>query len=182
MPTPLTLPPPSVVALALLCVGCPRSDVGAPCNHGQLDPPRTPTVSFPALACDQLMCVYANADEPPAAPCESDTDCNAAGAPERFECIAGACQVSATHVLSRSMCSQRCESDADCEDGDRSTACETGFRCARIQSLGDFCCEKLCVCRDDLDEAAATMREEGCAAGTLRGCCDQDPVPEACGG
>jgi hypothetical protein len=181
MSTPLSLPPPSVALFALFALGCPRHDVGAPCNHGALEPPRTPTVTFPALSCDQLLCVYASSDEPPVTPCGSAADCNAIGAPDRFECLDGACEVAATHVLSRSMCSRRCDSDADCEGGDLGTACETGFRCARIQSLGDLCCEKLCVCRDDLDEISAVMREDACATGRLEGCCDRDPVPDGCG-
>lgn len=160
--------------------GCSKSDVGAPCNHGGIDPPTTPTVTFPALACDQLMCVYANDDEPPERACQSDADCNPGGG-ERFLCEAGACVVASTYVLDRSMCSMRCESDADCAGGDPTTECESGFACARIQSVGEHCCEKLCVCRDDLDVAGAAMRDELCEVGTLSGCCDKDPRPDACG-
>ena len=171
----------ALLATASTGSGCPSSDVGAPCNHGQLEPPQVPTVTFPALACDQLMCMYPARDEPPADPCETAADCNVSGTSAKFECVSGACQVSSSHVLSRSMCTMRCDSDADCDDGDPGTSCRTGFACARVQSLGDFCCEKLCVCRDDLDEAAAAMREEACVAGNLVGCCDRDPVPDACG-
>jgi hypothetical protein len=57
------------------------------------------------------------------------------------------------------MCSKRCDSDSDCknngvldknvvEDGD--TTCSNGFKCVVLQELGQFCCEKLCVCDDDL--------------------------------
>lgn len=166
--------------LFLGAAGCPRSDVGAPCNHGRIESPRTPTVTFPALACDQLMCLYANDEEPPAEPCETHADCNPVGG-ETFRCESGQCEVSATHVLERSMCTQHCEADADCSGGDPDTACASGFACARIHSLGDFCCEKLCVCRDDLDLAATEQRDEACEAGNLQGCCDQDPRPLACG-
>jgi hypothetical protein len=126
------------------------------------------------------MCVYGNAEEPPSAPCREHADCNVDDE-ARFSCVDARCEVATSFVLSRSMCSRRCESDADCDDSDRSTACSTGFGCARIQSLGDFCCAKLCVCRDDLDEASADAREQACATSELTGCCDQDPVPAACG-
>ena len=177
---------PSLPALLVACVtltlgfGCQTSDVGAPCNHGVIESPTTPTVTFPALACDQLTCLYADNRDPPAEPCESHADCDLGGT-GRFRCEAGACTVASTYVLERSMCTQSCESDDDCAGGDPGTACETGFACARIQSLGPFCCEKLCVCRDDLDVAGAAQRDVECAASTLRGCCDQDPVPNACG-
>jgi hypothetical protein len=166
---------------ALACAAaCSTSDVGAPCSHGQIESPTTPTVTFPALACDQLVCVYADDDEPPVDPCESHADCNPGGG-DRFRCDGGECLVSSTYVLDRSMCSLHCEADADCAGGDPGTACESGFACARIQSVGAFCCEKLCVCKDDLDVAAAAERDELCASGDMTGCCDQDPRPEACG-
>jgi hypothetical protein len=166
---------------ALACAAaCSTSDVGAPCSHGQIESPTTPTVTFPALACDQLVCVYADDDEPPVDPCESHADCNPGGG-DRFRCDGGECLVSSTYVLDRSMCSLQCEADAECAGGDPGTACESGFACARIQSVGAFCCEKLCVCKDDLDVAAAAERDELCASGEMTGCCDQDPRPEACG-
>ena len=172
---------PGSFVVSLCALGCGATDVGAPCNHGQIDAPTTPTVTFPALACDQLVCVYADDDEPPEDPCETHADCNPVGSGDRFRCESGACVVASTWVLGRSMCSQTCESDADCAGGDPATACESGFACARIQSVGEFCCEKLCVCRDDLDVAGAAMRDELCESGEMTGCCDEDPRPAACG-
>lgn len=51
------------------------------------------------------------------------------------------------------------------------TKCETGLKCAAIQSFGDLCCQKLCVCADELDDAASKDLEETCEAGTQAGCC-----------
>lgn len=171
--------PGALMAMPIVA-GCSTSDVGAPCNHGQLDPPTTATVTFPALACDQLLCVYAEDDEPPQDPCEAHAECNPDGG-DRFRCEQGSCVLASTRVLERSMCSQTCESDVDCAGGAANTACESGFACARIQSFGELCCEKLCVCRDDLDVAGIAQRDEQCENGTLMGCCDEDPRPAACG-
>jgi len=63
----------------------------------------------------------------------------------------------------RSGCSKRCDGDAGGETAGITTAQkpvtdktagEAGFKCARIQQLGEFCCEKLCVCNDDLPDTA----------------------------
>lgn len=175
----------------MLSVGCRKGDVGAPCNHGQIEPPESRLVTFPALACNDLLCVYADEDEAPADPCTSNTDCDIGGG-GKFECIVnaesnvGACRLRVDYVLERSMCSRRCTSDDDCRDGGigqkvvvDDTTCERGFRCARIQTLGTFCCQKLCVCEDDLGVTADI--DEKCSNGTQEGCCDGETPSEACG-
>lgn len=190
---------PAVVMLAPLLLGCPPPVVGSPCNHGDVQPPESKLVTFPALSCDQLLCVYADEEEPPTITggCNDDAICNPDGG-EKFECFkrdaneAGECQLRIDYVLERSMCSKKCSSDNDCKDGGPTekvvvddSKCSTGFKCARIQSLGKFCCEKLCVCNDDLgvtadlDSKCSSNSQEGCcvdALGTLL-----DPLPEACG-
>jgi len=168
-------------ALAVLCaVSCNRSDVGAPCQHAGGDVPTEPLISFPALACDQLLCVFGESYNAPADPCETDADCETLSGTRDFLCDDGHCVVAAQTVLQRSMCSATCESDADCADASDGTRCDTGFSCAPLMSLGDFCCQKVCVCRDGLDVAAAEDLEAACAEGDVPGCCDQDPTPEAC--
>lgn len=167
--------------IPLVLGGCPHSDVGSPCNHGAAFVPQSQTITFPALACDQLLCVYAEDTEPPQEGCESNEECGSAGGDDRFVCVEGHCELDQRHVMARSMCSQQCDADADCESGDPDSACSSGFACARIQGLGDHCCEKLCVCRDDLDVAAAAALERECSADAAMGCCDREPHPEACG-
>lgn len=191
------------VTLGVLCIApaltaCPKGDVGAPCNHGRINPPESKLVTFPALSCDELLCVYADEEEPPAFNCEpgpaGDATCNEADTTKtRFECVAsadgtsGACRLRNQYVLERSMCSKKCSSDADCQSAGITqqvvvddTACQSGFACARIQTLGEFCCEKLCVCKDDLNQTASDDIEMACSLGQQEGCCDQDPVPDAC--
>jgi hypothetical protein len=186
----------AAVAVFALVGACSKGDVGAPCNHGRIEPPESKLVTFPALTCDELLCVYADEEEAPADACnpgvEGNSRCNEADPTRnRFECVptsdgsSGICRLRIDYVLERSMCSKRCGDNDDCKNGGITqqvvvddTECATGFECARIQSLGEFCCEKLCVCRDDLGVSDLDMK---CAAGTQEGCCDQDPVPAACG-
>lgn len=181
------------LAAAVVLAGmtaCARGDVGAPCHHGHIDPPSSPVVTYPARQCNSLFCVY-NEDVPPAAePCTPGDDdaCNEPGE-SIYECATtkdgtGTCRVSTRFVLRNSMCSKKCVSDADCQDTlgrdglAEKTACENGFKCAVVQSLGDFCCEKLCICADELG-ADFEDAQQACEEGTLEGCCQpsagQDP-------
>ncbi len=185
-----------LLALVPVLAGCPKGDVGAPCNHGKTEPPQSKLVTFPALSCDELLCVYADEAEPPADACQTDADCNEAQPDvRRFECAkaaganSGLCRLRIDYVLERSMCSKKCSSDADCKDGGigkkvvvDNTQCAGDFKCRRIQSLGEFCCEKLCVCEDDL--GVTTERDMKCAEGSLEGCCVGPGIetpPDACG-
>jgi hypothetical protein len=169
-----------VFCLAWLA-GCEQGDVGAPCNHGSVDPPSTKLVTFPALSCDELLCVYGEEQTIPPNSCNDDAECNQVGGERIFACElpaeggAGHCTLSLDYVLERSMCSKRCSSDADCQNAGtgqkpiaKDTACRTGFSCARIQPLGEFCCEKLCVCNDELPDTSDLDR--ACERGDAPGC------------
>jgi hypothetical protein len=180
----------SIAALLILpwLTGCPRGDVGAPCNHGRLDPPSTKLVTFPALACNDLLCVYGDDTETPSNECQDDSQCNPPGdATNRFECVNTRCRLRISYVLDRSMCSKKCSTNADCQDGGitqrnlaSETTCKSGFKCARIQSLGKFCCEKLCVCDDDL--GFTEELDNACRTNTAEGCCTGVDTPsDACG-
>lgn len=176
------MPNRAALAIApLLLTACPQSDVGRPCNHGPGFVPQSQTITFPALTCDHLLCVYAEDVEAPAQECSQDADCNASSGDTQFRCAQGECVLDQEYVMTRSMCSQSCESDLDCQGGDPDSACSSGFVCARIQGLGDHCCEKLCVCQDDLDVATAQQLEAECSADAAVGCCDKSPHPDACG-
>jgi hypothetical protein len=160
--------------------------IGAPCDHGWPagKVPKSKLLTFPALDCEGLVCLYAAIDEPPADSCTSDAECNAADpGVERFACnvTEGSCELSGAYVDERSMCSAFCESDADCAT-DEPTSCVTGFQCAPMSSLGEACCEPVCVCADDLDEASSVDLEKSCLAGTQEGCCDTLPGNGLCPG
>jgi hypothetical protein len=58
-----------------------------------------------------------------------------------------------SNPLTGSLCTADCSSDDDCSDGElRGTSnpngCEHGFVCKVAETVGDFCCRKLCVCKD----------------------------------
>jgi hypothetical protein len=157
-----------LLASGLLLTACPQGDVGAPCNHGTVEAPSSKLVTFPALSCSDLLCVYGEDKTIPDTGCGNDLDCNAASGGDGasiFECeipegqMVGDCKLSLTYVLERSMCSKTCVTDDDCNNttltnrptvDDDDTACATGFKCTVLQRLGQFCCDKLCVCQDDL--------------------------------
>ena len=154
----------ALVALAALTLtGCPNGDVGAPCNHGTVRPPSSFLVTFPALSCNDLLCIYGEEKSIPdfIMDCSSDVDCNTMDPSQTiFSCTDdGTCELSIDYVLERSMCSKKCASDKDCNndgafnkpavDGDE-TACGSEFKCIVLQELGEFCCESLCVCADEL--------------------------------
>lgn len=177
--------------LVPVLTACPKGDVGAPCNHGDVDPPDSKVVTFPALSCNDLLCVYADDAKATSENCSSNEDCNKAdtSGKQRFACTNGSCKLSSTYVLERSMCSRTCSTDADCKDGGigkqvraKDTNCENGFECVQIQKLGEFCCQKLCVCSDDLSAGTVDTLQKECleltnAAGELECNTEEMPVP-----
>lgn len=158
--------------LVPLLSACPKGDVGAPCNHGDVDPPDSKVVTFPALSCNDLICVYADEAAPPMNSCSDDATCNAADpGKNKFVCDNGNCKLSSQYVLQRSMCSKTCSSDDDCKDGGitkqvlaKQSNCQGSFKCVQIQKLGEFCCQNLCVCEDDLSQGTVDMLKTECAA------------------
>src|SRR5690349_20687408 len=127
-----------VLAGELLLTACPQGDVGAPCNHGTVEPPSSKLVTFPALSCDDLLCVYGEEQTIPDAGCEQDIDCNVASGgngADIFGCQDSKCRLSLSYVLERSMCSKTCSSDDDCNNtslsnrptvDDDETSCASG--------------------------------------------------------
>ncbi len=69
------------------------------------------------------------------------------------------------HIAAQSpdLCTGTCATDSDCET-DPASPCKGGFTCAIPVVTGAFCCQKLCMCRDEL------MLPDG---GTI-------PTPAAC--
>ena len=160
--------------------------VGAPCDHGW-EPgklPKARLLTFPAAGCDGLICLYANDAEPPADLCNTDADCNSDDSGvDQFACdvAESSCELSAAFIDERSMCSAFCEVDADCAT-DEATTCMSGFVCAPMSSLGEACCQPVCVCADDLDVANADELRSACEEGTQEGCCDNLPGNGLCPG
>jgi hypothetical protein len=128
-----------VVAGAMFALGgaCTDYHVGRPCELGT-----TPlggstgsiaTVSSPALECPSHICLLLGAEKDPRSAAQM-----AAG-------------VSGTGPL----CTALCESNEDCEDGEKANEnlaadkrCRGGFACAWPTAVGSFACQRMCVCTD----------------------------------
>jgi hypothetical protein len=156
--TPLSFAPPprcwAPLLLVPLMTACPKGDVGAPCNHGDVQPPDSQVVTFPALSCNDLLCVYATEGAAEGVQERRGVQHRRRRTASRFSASSGDCKLSSTYVLERSMCSRdlrptttarTAASARRCQA--KETSCENGFRCAQIQKLGEFCCKKLCVCK-----------------------------------
>jgi hypothetical protein len=70
------------------------------------------------------------------------------------------------------LCTAGCSSDDDC-DGETSSKnsaqCHSGFTCMVATTVGDFCCERLCVCKDFVDTSPMTPPYNALPASCLPG-------------
>ncbi len=71
------------------------------------------------------------------------------------------------------LCTADCSKDSEC-DGVSVTTCQTGFTCGIVTSVGPFCCQKKCICRDFLN-----LAEDGQIA-TPPGCIESDAKNTCC--
>lgn len=180
----MTLSLRSTLHLALLFVcsiligsACSRSDVGAPCDHGSVNPPQSLTVSFPATSCNELICIYGDQRSPSVNSCKDSDDCNSGVMGEAlYECKNKRCQVLPSVYLKNSMCSRRCKTDDDCKRSGlwnyqyRGTTCQKGFACRRLQSRGSLCCANLCVCKDQVEAEEEIELKADCTPGNNPDC------------
>jgi hypothetical protein len=67
------------------------------------------------------------------------------------------------HVANRSpdMCTASCDSDDDCDTSPESP-CQGGFACVVPVVTGNFCCQKLCVCKDYITESLPQAAPAAC--------------------
>jgi hypothetical protein len=70
------------------------------------------------------------------------------------------------------LCTAGCSSDDDC-DGETSSRnklqCHSGFTCMVATTVGDFCCERLCVCKDFIDTTPRTPAYNATPASCVSG-------------
>jgi hypothetical protein len=155
----------------------PAGGVGAPCTPSFI--PVARLLEWDNPECSSNMCLYAEDVHPGyMQACTESSRCPGFGDGEICNTVTGVCELDPAHVLARSMCTDFCETNADCVGVD-GTACEFGFECLPVTAFGPVCCQRMCACRDNLgpDDLASK-----CAAGTQEGCCDQEPPGEGCGG
>jgi hypothetical protein len=74
----------------------------------------------------------------------------------------------------KGMCTATCESDDDCDKVPESP-CVTGFTCGVALTVGPFCCQKFCICKDYvvLPESGKLPDKEACdATNPTNVCCN----------
>jgi hypothetical protein len=125
-----------VVALAgLVLTGCPDNKIGRKCDLDTDDAGTSGTTSAATINSQAVEC------------------------PSRI-CLLPANEKGGT---AGGLCTASCSSDDDCEDGITSsgdnTLCHTGFTCMVATTVGDFCCQRLCVCRDFVDTSVANYNK-----------------------
>ena len=142
------------------------SVVGAPCELSQI--PLTILLDeVPNEVCgEENFCHYPVTDSATVEACTSDEMCG--GQDGMFYCDldTNRCVLDPSFIAARSMCTQACETAADCEGVD-GTLCESGFSCEPVTSLGSSCCQTFCVCNDDLDVIRAADLRHECETGQL---------------
>jgi hypothetical protein len=128
-----------VVATVLGGASCENKHIGRPCLLS-VDPDAGPTGGATAtidvgLECPSRICMLPAQD------------------PNAFQ----------SAPRTTALCTADCSSDDDCADGElrsndmsgADTRCRTGFACKVSETVGDFCCRRLCVCKDFIGKTPA---------------------------
>jgi hypothetical protein len=135
----------AVACLALASSGCEDKHIGRACDLQTDDPMITgttmsSTVNSQAVECPTRICLLPAGDK-----------------------------TSTTGPL----CTAGCSSDDDCDGETTKDAldtkhCHTGFTCMIATTVGNFCCERLCVCKDFIDTTIPgyNAKPPVCNAGT----------------
>lgn len=130
-----------VASLALAASGCEDKHIGRPCDLAAADGGTSSTGSSATINSQAVEC------------------------PSRI-CLSPAAYKGTAFPL----CTADCSSDDDCEGETGETVarkCKTGFSCVVPTTVGDFCCRRLCVCRDTLETSNPDYSKtpEVCKAG-----------------
>ena len=94
-----------------------------------------------------------------------------------LECPSRVCLLPATTQAATdvgALCTAPCETDNDCTDADSAATgggrCHDGFACAWPTTVGPFCCQKMCVCRDLVREPPGGFVEPAVCRTAAGGC------------
>ena len=133
---------PLLVAAIVALAACSENPVGRKCDLGQTTGVGEAIMGSPSLDCESRTCLKI----PVAANKET---------PEGFEPLAS----------NIGLCTATCESSDDC-DAVPKTPCKTGFTCGIALTVGPFCCQKYCICKDYviLPESGALPTPAACIA------------------
>lgn len=106
-----------------LVAACTSNPVGRICDLGSNAPePSETVVASPSLDCVSRTCLRV--------PLEKDLPTGSVYPP-----------------ATSGLCTANCSSDGDCDRVPESP-CVTGFTCGVAVTVGPFCCEKFCICKD----------------------------------
>jgi hypothetical protein len=135
-----------LLALVAGLAGCTNNHVGRPCDLG-VDPLTVASggaiITSPALECPSRICLL------PAA-----TQASTGAGP---------------------LCTAGCETNDDCADAESGTSpgdgrCRGGFACGWPTTVGPFCCQKMCICRDLVPEPPGGFVEPDACRTPAGGC------------
>jgi hypothetical protein len=136
-----------LLALLAVIAGCGSKHIGRPCElgvaAGGLASGGAVVISSSALECPSRLCLLSPATADGADP--------------------GA------------MCTAACEIDDDCADADtaptaKEGGCRGGFGCGWPTTVGPFCCQKMCICRDLVPEPKGGYVEPAACKTPAGGC------------
>jgi hypothetical protein len=129
-------------AAAVLGTGCENNAIGRPCDVQQDGGAMQALVNAQALECPSRICFKPSRDQGVAT---TDT---------------------------ASYCTAECSKDSDC-DGERRDPsnprdhrCKSGFVCGVGVAVGSFCCKKICLCRDFLNQMGGLTSPSYCTKAT----------------
>lgn len=112
-----------LVGFLALLFGCSGDPVGRICDLGTALPaPSEVVVASPSLDCVSRTCLRV---------------------PQSKELPPG----SAYPEGAAGLCTSQCETEEDCDRVPESP-CVTGFTCGIAVTVGPFCCQKFCICKD----------------------------------
>jgi hypothetical protein len=136
------------VPMLILGGACTDNHIGRPCELGaEVDAGSgsgaTTTIASPALECPSRICILPGAQKTP----------------------------DGTGPL----CTASCSTDSDCADGEIDKTkggprCKTGFGCMWPTTVGDFCCQKMCVCLDFVAEPPGGFSQPEICTSSSFGC------------
>jgi hypothetical protein len=123
--------------------------VGRICDLGVENPSEFQAViGSPSLDCQSKLCLKVPNE--------------ATKPPEGFRMLAS----------SHGMCTDSCESDDDCDKVPESP-CVTGFTCGVALTVGPFCCQRVCICKDYvvLPDSGSLPTPAACDASNINNVC-----------
>lgn len=106
-------------------LACNPNSIGRPCVNPQGSDVRGTQISSPALECPSRLCLIQPV-------------------------TSGGAMTDGGATVPRATCTAFCDNNGDCNPPETKSQCASGFVCAVASTAGDFCCRKMCVCKDDL--------------------------------